>query len=183
MSWKTFYSIVCCAVLFSLVSPSAVAAGPFRDRAEEASATAGGVKHRLVVTDANGKRVGTVVGVLNVTDLYVALSFSRVDFVIGVGQGGFDPSSFQLLGFLSTDCTGQAYIYAGNGVGILPGVAVAAPGQTVYVESGAPAALTVNSTFRDGACSTGAFTSQSAAATALVDLSTQFSAPFTASLK
>jgi hypothetical protein len=169
-----------CAALLSLLSPAALVAAPTLDSADEAAASS---NSRLVVTDANGRRVGTVVGVLNVTDLYVALSFNHLDFVIGVGHSGFDSSSFQLLGYLSTDCTGQAYIYAGSGVGILPGVAVASPGQTVYVESGAPTALTVNSTFRDGACSAGAFASQWSAATALVDLNTQFTPPFSALLR
>jgi hypothetical protein len=180
MSPRIDHLFLCLVLLCCSGSVLVAASGPL---GSTEMATAASHHAHLVITDANGKRVGSVVGVLNVTDLFVALSFSHINFVIGVGRDGFDSSSYQLLGYPSADCTGQAYVYAGNGVGLLPGVAVAPPGQTLYVETAVPTALTVNSTFRNGVCTPGTFSSQWSAATAVVDLSTEFTPPFSVALR
>jgi hypothetical protein len=102
--------------------------------------------HQLAVYDAYGKRVGLVSGATSGKPM-VSFKFQDVPFMLLVLRDGFQAS---LVVWESTDCSGQPFIPTGGdpypfSPSSLPIVAVAMPGNTVYVEDGTPRSITARS--------------------------------------
>jgi hypothetical protein len=145
----------------------------------------------LEVVDATGSKVGSDVISVQEQGPSVAFNLDGRVFALVVTQNGFDGSS--LLLFASPDCFGtgtpflldNSLFFPSGAVdpAILPPVAIAPPGSTVYLPvPGSPSQSLAVSTllFADGTCRAlpEPATVQAFPAQALGDLSTQFVPPF-----
>jgi hypothetical protein len=101
---------------------------------------------QLAVYDAEGKRIGIVSGGAQIVDMLPLVSFKieAVPFMLFVYRNGFGPGQ---LVWESENCTGQAYfiVYTADGLSSLQTAAIGPPGNTVYVEDGAPVTKTTHS--------------------------------------
>jgi len=107
---------------------------------------------QLAVYDADGKKVGVVVGAEYYgSDQFVPLvpfKVEEVPFMLMVYRDGF--VGYKFVGWESTDCSGTAFLLLGNpghgsGRSPMPLVGVGVPGDTVYVEDGQPRYISVRS--------------------------------------
>lgn len=147
----------------------------------------------LVVVDADGKKLGEVVGIARGNDRgttpgldgpVVAFSVNGHVFTVVVfedhffGNGRWDSVSFD-----SPDCTGTPFIRETGSA--LPSVVVNTPGNTVYIEDpdATVQTVTVRSSLREmhhgGGCITGDREDDLIRAIPLIDLDTVFTPPFT----
>jgi hypothetical protein len=151
-------------------------------------------REKLVVVDANGKQVGTVVGsratqvtiALGVNGRHVLLAVNwAVDAPIFPGTTLLVPpiQGAELLRFESRDCSGQPFVLSSANE-LLDLGAVAPPGMTLYlpeVPSAAPVEIVAGSTASVAGCrvSEYLFLDRSyVPAVAVVDLRTLFTPPF-----
>jgi hypothetical protein len=140
----------------------------------------------LAVYDANGTKVGDVVGLLDMSVPVVAFAVGDQRFVLRV----FEQHVFGVrVVFEAPGCAGPVLLTAPffdspNRIGTSFALAgVAGPGRTVYLSD--PGAVARNVSYRsrltvDGLCITSSFTSPASvvSGTPLVDLDTLYSAPF-----
>lgn len=142
----------------------------------------------MTVVDAAGRVVGDVIG-LNGNRPFAAMRVGTVPIIVDVFTtelGASGNTQAVDIHFLSTDCTGQAYIFdMGDPSDVLPRMAMA--GQRVYQPSGPGGVVVVRSYLNSGdlTCVTAAeagypdgFESQDQPATLLVDLAAEFTPPF-----
>lgn len=135
------------------------------------------------VFDANGKQVGNTVGVEK-TRVTVALTAGGYVFVLRAFQDHFEFEGPGTIFFESLDCSGTLFISAQGDPTVLQLVALAPPGNTVYVPSpgAAPRSITANSALYVSGCTTqlpgGQTVDGAFPAVALMDLNSQFTPPF-----
>ncbi len=155
---------------------------------------------QLTVYDADGKKVGIIIGAESEYGAFhpiVAFKVDDVPFMLSVFRDGF--AAQELVVWESTDCSGAAFIPIGtSGYPItrssLPTVALGVPGSTVYVEDGPIRTIGVRSystiplnaprnvpPLPTRCVDPGIFpwTKQVVPARALVDMSTLYTPPFT----
>jgi hypothetical protein len=160
-------------------------------------ASAGGrpnAREKLVVVDANGKQVGTVVGsrvnrvtiALRVNGRHVLLNVdSAVDTPVFPGTTLLVPPirGFGGVSFESRDCSGPPFLFQ-SGNGLLDSGFVAPPGLTLYlptVPGAAPTPIALSSYWGTGGCRTQeppVLSNAYVPAVAVVDLLTLFTPPF-----
>jgi hypothetical protein len=152
-------------------------------------------REKLVVVDANGKQVGTVVG-SRLTQVTIALSVNGRHALLHVASAVESPvfpgttllvppiQGARLLRFESRDCSGPPFLLSSANE-LLDLAAVASPGMTLYlpvVPRAAPTRIVWNSYREDtGGCHTMEQPMLSDAhvpAAAIVDLLTLFTPPF-----
>jgi hypothetical protein len=159
-------------------------------------ASAGGrpnAREKLVVVDANGEQVGTVVG-SRVTQVTIALSVNGRHVLLTVNWAADTPvfpgttlpappiQGADLLRFESRDCSGQPFLLSSANE-LLDLGAVAPPGLTLYlpVPGAAPRQIAWSSYWRTGGCRTQEqpiLSDGEVPAVAIVDLLTFFTPPF-----
>lgn len=120
----------------------------------------------LGVYDANGVKIGDVVGVAaaaaldpsvdpRVADPIVVIESHGMRFVLAATYEGLVGNAVAEVAFGSPDCQGQAYVYPYPRVVLMPRVAIVGPNKTAYVTMNAclsdgPEQITVQSTLVPG---------------------------------
>lgn len=114
-----------------------------------ASAPLGSPIGEMLVVDSNGKVLGRVVNIINAasSEAVVALPFNRDWILIPVWRDQILPDS---LSFVSSNCTGQAFLEGGvDSGGTISRMAVrgvfSPSDKQVYVENGPPQPIIVKS--------------------------------------
>ncbi|MGH8063666.1 MAG: hypothetical protein ACRERE_00210 [Candidatus Entotheonellia bacterium] len=150
----------------------------------------------MMVVDANGRRVGLLIGIDRATrdgvpsDVWVAFKVDEHVFALRLHKDRFlgtvngFPEGEPGVGFESTDCSGTAFVAteASDESTLLPVTQVAGPGSTVYLQqSGAPSQLIAMQSLLnvDDVCRSGFLrNSRAYPALPLVDLAPLFTPPF-----
>lgn len=138
----------------------------------------------LTVFDGKGNRVGNVIS-LQSPGAVVAFKMGKHSFALRVFRSGFSGTAGSVL-FESPDCSGTPFLgFSADEGEVLPAVAVARPGNTLYVADPAsfPRTITVQSRIPDlpgSSCTREDPTVaiEAIPAVPLLDLDTRFTPPF-----
>ncbi|MFQ5856022.1 MAG: hypothetical protein ACE5LU_10300 [Anaerolineae bacterium] len=128
--------------LLTLIVPLILTLSTFAVTSKNSEQPTPTASERLVIVDANGKKVGKVIGIDHHVP-QIALEINGHLFTLGVRENRFAGQTSWNSGVLfeSEDCTGTPYIRDDRSA--LPSVVVNVPGNTVYIEDPAASVQTI----------------------------------------